>query len=74
MRAVASLEMGEQVVASLEISSSGGAIVIYVLRAMAHGPSGDSKESMWLLEQSASLDATPGSERDRINLFPTTSG
>ena len=73
MRAVASLEMGERVVASLEISSLGGAMVVYVLGAMAPGPFGDSPESMWLLGLSASLDATPGSERDRINLFPTTS-
>ena len=50
-----------------------GAIVVYVLGAMAPGPFGDSRESMWLLGLSASLDATPGSERDRINLFPTTS-
>ena len=73
MRAVASLEMGERVVASLEISSPGGAIVVYVLGAMAPGPFGDSRESMWLLGLSASLDTTPGSEHDRINLFPTTS-
>ena len=73
MRAVASLEMGERVVVSLEISSPGGAIVVYVLGAMAPGPFGDSRESMWLLGLGASLDATPGSERDQINLFPTTS-
>ena len=70
MRAVASLEMGKRVVASLEISSPGGAIVVYVLGAMAPGPFGDSRELVWL---SASLDATPGGERDRVNLFPTTS-
>ena len=40
MRAVASLEMGKRVVASLEISNPGGAIVVYVLRAMAPGPFG----------------------------------
>ena len=68
MRAVASLEMGERVVASLDISSPGGAIVVYVLGAMAPGPFGDSQEWMWLL----GLNATRGSERDRINLFPTT--
>ena len=73
MRAVASLEMGKRVVASLEISSPGGAIVVYVLGAMAPGPFGNSREWMWLLGLSAFLDATPGSERDRINLFPTTS-
>ena len=71
--AVASLEIGERVVASLEISSPGGAIVVYVLGAMAPGPFGDSRESMWLLGLSTSLDATSGSECDRINLFPTTS-
>ena len=60
-------------VASLEISSPGGAIVVYVLRAMAPGPFGDSQEWMWLLGLSASLDATRGSECDWINLFPTTS-
>ena len=75
MRAVASLEMGKRVVASLEISSPGGAIVVYVLGAMAPGPFGDSREWMWLL----GLSASPGSGRDsrgecdRINLFPTTS-
>ena len=73
MRAVASLEMGERVVASLEISSPGGAIGVYVLRAMAPGPFGDSRESMWLLGLNTSLDATPGSVGDRIYLFPTTS-
>ena len=60
-------------VASLEIACPGGAIVVYVLGAMAPGPFGDSQEWMWLLGLSASLDATRGSERDRINLFPTTS-
>ena len=40
MRAVASLEMGKRVVASMEISSTGGAIVEYVLGAMTPGPFG----------------------------------
>ena len=73
MRAVANLEIGGRVVASLEISSPGGALVVYVLGAMAPGLFGDSGEWMWLLGLSASLDATPRSERDWINLFPTTS-
>ena len=55
-RAVVSLEMGKQVVVSLEISSPGGAIVVYVLTAMALGPFG----RVWWLQ---GVDVPASAER-----------
>ena len=63
-------------VASLEISNPGGAIVVYVLRAVAPGPFGRTPGSecgSWGRARLPGVNATPRRERDRLNLFPTTS-